>query len=122
MKILQKKNKRIMALLLIFIIQFINISIVKADSLSNSNLDVVFLMDSSGSMKTSDPEELRVEAIKMFLDMSLDQGNKFGLVAYSDNIVREHNVDLVKAQKDKESIKSMAAAIPLAKKQIQVLD
>jgi len=116
MKISHKKNKRIMALLLIFFIGFINISSVKADSLANSNMDVVFLMDASGSMKTSDPEELRVEAIKMFLDMSVDQGNKFGLVAYSDNIVREHNLDLVKAQADKDSIKSMAAGIPFGDK------
>lgn len=116
MKTSRKKKGQVIALLLAFLIQFINISTVKADSLSNSNLDVVFLMDASGSMKTSDPEELRVEAIKMFLDMSVDQGNKFGLVAYSDNIVREHSVDLVRVQKDKESIKNMVAGIPFGEK------
>ncbi|MBC8062717.1 MAG: VWA domain-containing protein [Clostridiaceae bacterium] len=110
------KIVQIMALLLAFLIQFINISVVKAENLTTSNLDVVFLMDASGSMKSSDAEELRVEAIKMFLDMSINQGNKFGLVAYSDNIVREHSLDVVKLQKDKDNIKNMAEGIPFGEK------
>lgn len=104
------------AVALILLIQFINLPKIKADTHTNSNLDVVFLLDASGSMKESDPEELRIEAIKMFLDMSADQGNKFGLVAYSDDIVREHNLDAVNSSADKDNIKSMAAAIPFGEK------
>jgi hypothetical protein len=67
-------------------------------------------------MKESDPEEIRIEAIKMFLDMSEDSGNKFGLVAYSDNIAREHSLDAVNSKADKENIKNMTSGIQLGQK------
>lgn len=81
-----------------------------------SNLDVIFVLDVSGSMKTSDPEEIRTEAIKMFLDMCGVTGNKVGLVAYSDNIVREHNLAAMNSAGDKDSVKSMTTSIPFGQK------
>lgn len=112
-----RKIKSILIIAAIVIFQLGNIPLVNAESSNtSSNLDVVFVLDSSGSMKESDPEEIRTEAIKMFLDMSQVQGNKFGLVAYSDNVVREHNLDTINSNDDKERIKNMALNIPLGQK------
>lgn len=112
-----RKIKSILIIAAIVIFQLGNIPLVNAESNNtSSNLDVVFVLDSSGSMKESDPEEIRTEAIKMFLDMSQVQGNKFGLVAYSDNVVREHNLDTINSNDDKERIKNMALNIPLGQK------
>ncbi|NMM63666.1 VWA domain-containing protein [Clostridium sp. P21] len=112
-----KKIKSILVVLVVVIFGLGNIYSVSAEgSGASSNLDVVFVLDSSGSMKESDPEEIRTEAIKMFLDMSQVQGNKFGLVAYSDNVVREHNLDTINSNDDKERIKNMALNIPLGQK------
>lgn len=116
MKIFFKKSYRLFLIMLIIVIQALYIPRVQAESVSHSNLDTVFLLDSSGSMKESDPEEIRIEAIKMFLDMSEDSGNKFGLVAYSDNIVREHSLDAVNSKADKENIKNMINGIQLGQK------
>lgn len=116
MKMSLKKGYKLLLVMLIVIIQALYIPEVYAEGTSHSNLDTVFLLDSSGSMKESDPEEIRTEAIKMFLDMSEDSGNKFGLVAYSDNIVREHSLDAVNSKADKENIKNMTSGIQLGQK------
>jgi Mg-chelatase subunit ChlD len=113
------KNKTkwtlLVVLIYVFGVVFIPFLEVKAGSAS-SNMDVIFVLDSSGSMRESDPEEIRTEAIKMFLDMSQIQGNKVGLVAYSDNIVREHNLDSISSSQDKDRIKNMASNIPFGQK------
>jgi uncharacterized protein YegL len=112
-----KKIKSILVAAVILVFQLGSIPLVNAqNNAPSSNLDVVFVLDSSGSMKESDPEEIRTEAIKMFLDMSQVQGNKVGLVAYSDNVVREHNLDTINSSDDKDRIKNMAVNIPLGQK------
>ncbi|MFL0197574.1 vWA domain-containing protein [Clostridium sp. WILCCON 0269] len=116
---MKSKTKWTLAIILIYVMQiiFISFSAVKAEGTSaTASMDVIFVLDSSGSMKESDPEEIRVEAIKMFLDMGQVKGNKAGLVAYSDNIVREHNLDSINSSEDKDRIKSMASDIPLGQK------
>lgn len=116
MKALFNKSKCI----LIFVIMLFTLNVytvpVKADSSSNTGFDVIFLLDASGSMKKSDPEQLRSEAIKLFLDMSKVQGSKFGLVAYSDSIVREHSLDSIASQADKDNLKNMTEGIPFGEK------
>lgn len=111
------KTKWILAVVLIYVFQIVFVPFSKVyASQSSSNMDVIFVLDSSGSMKESDPEEIRTEAIKMFLDMGKIQGNKVGLVAYSDNIVREHNLDSISSNEDKDRIKNMASNIPFGQK------
>lgn len=110
-------GKQILIIFLISVFQwvFIPVKEVYASGLS-SNMDVVFVMDSSGSMKESDPEEIRTEAVKMFLDMEPTKGDKVGFVAYSDSIVREHNLDSINSNEDKDRIKNMTLNIPLGQK------
>lgn len=101
---------------LIFIFQLAFIPISKTYAAASPNVDVVFVLDSSGSMKQSDPEQIRTEAIKMFLDMGQVSGNKAGLVAYSDTILKEHNLDEINSEADKNRIEEMASNIPLGQK------
>ncbi|WP_027623026.1 vWA domain-containing protein [Clostridium lundense] len=115
---MKSKIKLTFITIIIFILQiFLNsfFVLVKAQTLS-SNLDVIFVLDASGSMKNSDPEDIRIEAIKMFLDMAQLKGNKVGLVAYSDGIVREHNLSNIDSSEDKNRIKNMASNIPFGQK------
>jgi hypothetical protein len=44
-------------------------------------LDVILTIDTSGSMKQTDPDNLRIEACKLFLTL-LDSGNKVALVTF----------------------------------------
>ncbi|MBP1864628.1 Mg-chelatase subunit ChlD [Clostridium tetanomorphum] len=111
------KSKLNLIIIIMFLFQILSTSFisVKAAEIS-SNLDVIFVLDASGSMKKSDPEDIRIEAIKMFLDMAQTKGNKVGLVAYSDNIVREHNLNNIDSDNDKNRIKNMASNIPFGQK------
>ncbi|WP_315120225.1 vWA domain-containing protein [uncultured Clostridium sp.] len=109
------KLNLIIMLMVIFQIFSASFTSVKAAE-SSSNLDVIFVLDASGSMKASDPEDIRIEAVKMFLDMSQLKGNKVGLVAYSDNVVRAHNLNKMDSNDDKNRIKNMASNIPYGQK------
>lgn len=111
------KTKWTLVIVLIYVLQLTIFPFlkVKAEQVS-SNMDVIFVLDSSGSMKESDPEEIRTEAIKMFLDMAQTEGNQVGLVAYSDTIVREHNLDNMNSIEDKDRIKNMASNISFGQK------
>ncbi|MBC2580432.1 VWA domain-containing protein [Clostridium sp. DJ247] len=114
---MKSKIKWTLAVVLIYVLQIVFIPFSKVGaSQASSNMDVIFVLDSSGSMNDSDPEEIRTEAIKMFLDMAQIQGNKVGLVAYSDSIVREHNLDSISSSEDKDRIKNMASNIPFGQK------
>lgn len=115
--IVKNKAKWVLVVILIYVLQvaFIPFSGVLAAQ-SGTGMDVIFVLDSSGSMAESDPEKIREEAIKMFLDMGQIQGNKAGLVAYSDSIVREHNLDSINSSEDRDRIKSMALDISLGQK------
>jgi Ca-activated chloride channel family protein len=50
-----------------------------ANSRDISGIDVFFIVDNSGSMKKNDPEGLRFDMIKYFID-TLDNGDKVGFV------------------------------------------
>ncbi len=51
---------------------------------AGSGVDVVLLMDSSGSMAKNDPDKLRVPAAKMFMSL-LGEQDRIGLISFSDN-------------------------------------
>lgn len=46
-------------------------------------MDVLLIMDSSGSMKKTDPQTLRIPAAKMFTSL-LDKDDRVGVVSFSD--------------------------------------
>ncbi|WP_232698107.1 vWA domain-containing protein [Brevibacillus daliensis] len=69
-------------------------------------MDAVLVVDVSNSMTDSDKNKVSNEAMKMFVDMTSIQGNKIGVVAYTDKIEREKALLEVKSDQDKEEIKS----------------
>ncbi|RJQ18070.1 MAG: VWA domain-containing protein [Nitrospiraceae bacterium] len=54
-----------------------------AYAVEKKNIDVVLVMDSTGSMKKTDPLSLRVPASKLFLSL-LDKGDRAGLVSFDE--------------------------------------
>lgn len=52
-------------------------------SLERGGMDFVLVMDSSGSMKKTDPLKLRVPAAKLFISL-LDKNDRAGVVSFSD--------------------------------------
>lgn len=69
-------------------------------------MDAVLVVDVSNSMSQSDKNGVSLEAMKMFVDMTSAQGNKIGVVAYTDKIEREKALMGVNAEQDKKDIKA----------------
>lgn len=67
----------------------------------NMSLDIVFVIDYSYSMVTSDPQRLALELSKNFIDKLRDSGDKAAVVKFSDNATIVHELS-----DDKESLQS----------------
>lgn len=56
-------------------------------------------------MKTSDKNKIANEAMKMFIDMLSTQGDKVGIVAYTDKVQREKALLQISSESDKQDLK-----------------
>lgn len=72
---------------------------------AQSHIDAVLLIDVSNSMKTSDKNKVANEAMKMFIDMLSTQGDKVGIVAYTDKVQREKALLEINSESDKQDLK-----------------
>lgn len=72
---------------------------------TQSHIDAVLLIDVSNSMKTSDKNKVASEAMKMFIDMLSTQGDKVGIVAYTDKVQREKALLEISSETDKQDLK-----------------
>jgi len=104
-----KKSYKLFLLLKIvcFFAVFSSVEIVPASAAVNSEqkIDVVLAVDASNSMKNSDKKKVANEAMKMFVDMASVQGDKIGLLSYTDQIVREKALLEIQTPQDKEDMK-----------------
>jgi Ca-activated chloride channel family protein len=72
---------------------------------ATSQIDAMLVVDASNSMKKSDPDKIGNEAMKMFIDMLSVQGDKVGIISYTDQIQREKALLEIKSATDKEDLK-----------------
>src|SRR4051812_33139771 len=72
---------------------------------SSSQIDAMLVVDASNSMKKSDPDKIGNEAMKMFIDMLSVQGDKVGIISYTNKIQREKALLEIKSAADKEDLK-----------------
>lgn len=70
-----------------------------------SQIDAVLVVDVSNSMNTSDTNKIGNEAMKMFIDMLSVNGDRVGIVAFTDKIQREKALLEIKTPSDKEDLK-----------------
>ncbi len=70
-----------------------------------SHIDAVLLLDTSNSMNKSDKNSIAGEAMKMFIDMLSTQGDKVGIVAYTDKVQREKALLQINSAGDKQDLK-----------------
>lgn len=71
----------------------------------SSRIDAVLVVDVSNSMKKSDANKVGNEAMKMFIDMLSAQGDKVGIIAYTDKVQREKALLEIKGPEDKQDLK-----------------
>lgn len=108
---LSKNIKYPLLLVLVLFLQCLGIPVVYAGLAAKSNIDAVLVVDVSGSMNTSDKNKVSNEAMKMFVDMSSLQGDKIGVVAYTDQVVGEKAPIKITSEQDKNEIKSFISKL-----------
>ncbi len=75
-----------------------------ADVEKANRMNVVFVLDQSGSMSESDSEELRYEAVDLFMGLSTEQGNYMGAVVFDDTIILQQDIREMSGRNDKEAL------------------
>lgn len=108
-----KKIKRLlpiwMGTLLLAVSLWINGSIVQAAETDDHRMNVVFVLDQSGSMANTDAGALRYEAVDLFLGLATETGNYMGAVVFDDTIVLQQDIAEITGRESKsilsESIK-----------------
>ncbi|WP_235822748.1 vWA domain-containing protein [Cytobacillus massiliigabonensis] len=76
-------------------------------------MDAVLVVDVSNSMKDSDKNKISNEAMKMFIDMLSKNGDKVGMVAYTDQIIREKALMKIGSDDDKNDFKKYIDTLSL---------
>ncbi|WP_340021491.1 vWA domain-containing protein [Paenibacillus sp. FSL K6-1096] len=104
------KNRMLRLLPLLLLVLCITVSPFSAGragaaSAAPSHIDAVLLIDVSNSMNKSDKNKIANEAMKMFIDMLSTQGDKVGIVAYTDKVEREKALLGIQSAGDKQDLK-----------------
>ena len=82
-----------------------NVHAAAANKTSN-RFNVVFVLDSSGSMQSTDPEQLRFAAVSLFMGLLAEKGNYLGGVVFSDDILVEQPLTEITSIHDKKRVLS----------------
>ncbi len=82
------------------------INVFASDTLHpTSRIEGMLVVDVSHSMVASDPNQISKEAMKMFVDMSSVKGDKIGVIAYADEVMRESALVKIRSEQDKYELK-----------------
>lgn len=77
---------------------------------TQKEIDIVFALDISGSMKKTDENRTAIEAIKMMIDIC-DENDRIGVVAYNDTIAYSFELTNLKDQEQSQQLKNMVDTI-----------
>lgn len=108
-----KKYKRVYALLIfafLLISTFPSVIEAKEYSSEKKGLDVIFVMDYSGSMKTNDPEHIAQGMVKAFIDTVHSADIRIGFVAYNDRLLSTTSPLPVVTNEERQILKQLIDA------------
>lgn len=87
-----------------------------ADVGGSAGMDVVLVIDTSGSMKYTDgDDQIALEAAKLFVDMMDCSGSRVGLVSFSDTLGSVVNLTAINTTADKDNIKNTIGSLVYSK-------
>lgn len=72
-----------------------------------NGLDVMFVMDYSGSMAANDPDNTAIGMVKAFIDTVHSADIRIGFVAYNDHIMSSAAPVSVRTQEERDSLKNL---------------
>ncbi|MCR8644709.1 VWA domain-containing protein [Paenibacillus sp. N1-5-1-14] len=98
---------RLLPMLLVIVLLFTQpLAMTVAATNSDTKIDAVLSVDVSSSMDKSDVNKISYEAMKLFVDMASVQGDKIGIIAYTDQILREKALLKINSAQDKKDLKT----------------
>lgn len=103
---MKRWNTLILLVLLIYV-SLNSICVNAADSDTDQYLhrsNVIFVTDESGSMKNTDPDNNRYEAIKLFLGEMANEGNYVGSISFGEDLVDSSDVRPMNGQEAKDAL------------------
>lgn len=74
---------------------------------AKSGLDVVFVMDYSGSMKSNDPDRMAKGMVKAFVDTVHSADIRIGFVAYNDQLLSAMQPVPVETSEARQELKAL---------------
>lgn len=90
------KQKRYLLLLITTVLLFFMIITsqiaIGADTQNANRMNVVFVMDESGSMIGTDREGFRYDAMDLFMGLATDSGNYMGAVVFDTEIIQKEDI------------------------------
>lgn len=101
---MKTKKKIIAAFLAVVLCMHLCNMQVCAGGAQPNKYNVVFVIDGSGSMKQTDPEGWRYEAIDLFLALLTDEGNNVGSIVFNEEIMEKQDITAVKGVGSKKVI------------------
>lgn len=99
-------------LLVSFFIIIISPQIVNAEEFTSekSGIDIIFVMDYSGSMKKNDPQNIAKGMVKAFIDTVPSDSVRIGFISYNDQILSSISPIAVKTQEQRDKLKAFIDA------------
>lgn len=79
---------------------------VKDYNFPKNELDIMFVLDVSGSMKITDPDRVSIEIIKMLVDLFGNGNTKMGFVAYNHSISSEATLKKISGDIERKELKN----------------
>ena len=77
---------------------------VQAADTDEHRMNVVFVLDQSGSMAKTDANALRYEAVDLFLGLATETGNYMGAVVFDDSIVLQRDITEISGKESKQEL------------------
>lgn len=84
----------------------------ESENSTNNRFNVVIVLDASGSMKSTDPNGFRYEAISQFTGLLAEKGNVLGGVVFHTDVAAEKTLTHIENQAGKDAVTDMLESIP----------
>ncbi len=81
----------------------------------SKKMNVVFVIDESGSMGNTDRDKFRYEAVEAFMALSAESGNYMGAISFDDSIIERIDICQVTDKTVKEAIAKRIKSVPKGK-------
>ncbi len=104
-----RKHKKIMAIAFSFFLVVCMTAKVQAEEFASKKkgLDVIFVMDYSGSMKTNDPDGIAKGMVKAFVDTVHSADIRIGFAAYNDRLLSTSPLSPVCTGEERQELKEL---------------